>query len=90
MLAWVAARNLRAMGDPERLRRQYIKTHDERTQEIFRRAGQGSYWFDALGLLLATVIAGYFSPAASLACLGCALYVCLVRLGLKLYYSRVL
>lgn len=83
-------RNVRALRDGERLRKRYIKAHDERTREIFQRAGSLSYWFDAFGMLIATVAAGYFNPAAALACLGCTLYVCLVRLALKIYYSHVL
>lgn len=83
-------RNVRALRDEERLRKLYIKTHDERTREVFHRAGSLSYWFDAFGMLIATVVAGYFSPIAALACLGCTLYVCLVRLALKLYYFSIL
>lgn len=93
MAALVAAgaiRNILALRSGERLRRQYIKTHDERTQQIFCRAGLTSYWFEVMGRLLAAVIAGYFSMAVSLACLGCLVYVCLTRLVLKLHYCRAL
>lgn len=83
-------RNLRAMRDGEKLRKQYIKSHDERTREIFQRAGSASYWFDAFGMLIAAVVAGYFNPVVAIACLGCTMYVCLVRLCLKLYYHYVL
>lgn len=83
-------RNVRALRDGERLRKLYIKTHDERTREIFQRAGSLSYWFDAFGMLVAAVVAGYFNPAAALACLGCTMYVCLVRLALKLYYHQTI
>lgn len=90
VMAVVLVRNVLALRDEEKLRRQYIKYRDERTLEIFHRAGHSSYWFEAMGLLVATVVAGYFSPAVSLTCLGCTLYVCLVRLALKIYYTQVL
>ncbi len=90
VMAVILVRNVLALRNGDRLRRQYIKYHDERTLEIFRRAGHSSYWFDAMGLLVATVVAGYFSPTVSLSCLGCTLYVCLVRLALKIYYAQVL
>ena len=43
-----------------------------------------------MGLLLGVLAGGYFSPAVSFVCLGCLLYICLVRLGLKLYYNKKL
>ncbi|MEA4964450.1 MAG: hypothetical protein VB055_01335 [Oscillospiraceae bacterium] len=82
--------NLRAMRRPDVLRKQYVREHDERTREICYRSGHSSYWFDSLGLLLGVVIGGYFHPVVSLSCLGCLLYICLVRAALKIYYYKKL
>ncbi len=79
--------NRRAMKDDDALKKQYIKANDERAWQIAYRSGHTSYWFDAFGLLLAAIIGGYFSPVVAVTCIGCLLYICLVRLGLKLYYN---
>ena len=80
--------NRRAMKDAIKLKKQYIQETDERAWQIAYRSGHTAYWFDAFGLLLAAIIGGYFSPVVAITCIGCLLYICLVRLGLKLYYSR--
>jgi hypothetical protein len=80
--------NLRAMNNPAALKKLYIKEHDERGCQIAYRSGHASYFFNAAGLLLGVIVGGYFSPLISLTCLGCLFYICLVRLGLKIYYSR--
>ena len=82
--------NLRALRDDQRLRKLYIREHDERAQAISRCAGHMSYWFETMGLLLGVLIGGYFTPVISFVCLGCLMYICLVRLGLKLYYNKKL
>ncbi len=82
--------NIRALHNEEKLRAMYIKEHDERTLEIWKRSGANAYWFDTMGMLLAAVVAGYFSPVAFLCILGCLLYMCLIRLALKVYYGKKL
>lgn len=80
--------NLRAMKNPAALKKQYIKEHDERKNQIWLQSGANAYWFVALGLLLAAIVAGYFSPMAFACILGSLLYTCLVRIVLKIYYSK--
>ena len=79
--------NLRALKNDEQLKKLYIKEHDERALAIAQLSGKQSYWFETLGLLLGVIIGGYFNPIISLACLGCLLYICIVRLSLKIYYG---
>ena len=82
--------NLRALKREDKLKKLYIQAHDERAQAIAYRSGHASYWFDAGGLILGTVVGGYFHPVVAVTCLCCLLYICLVRVGLKLYYCRKL
>ncbi|MDD4797717.1 MAG: hypothetical protein PHO66_08120 [Eubacteriales bacterium] len=82
--------NARALRSQPYLKKQYIREHDERSMEICHRSGHTSYWFDALGLLLGAIIGGYFNPVVALSCLGCLLYICLVRAAPKLYYHKKL
>lgn len=83
-------KNLQALRDSEKLRAMYIKEHDERTMEIWKRSAANAYWFQTMGILLAAVVAGYFSPIAFLCIAGCLIYMCVVRLILKVYYSKKL
>ncbi len=80
--------NLRAMRSPEALKKQYIKTHDERRMQIWYQSGANAYWFDTIGLLLAAIVVGYFLPTASICIVACLLYICVVRVVLKVYYSK--
>ena len=84
------ARNLLAMGNEQKLRAQYIKAHDERTQRIWELSGASSYWFVTMGLLLAAIVAGYFNPLITIVIVCCIFYICIVRLILKIYYGKKL
>lgn len=84
------ARNLLAMRDEKKLRTQYIKAHDERTQRIWELSGASSYWFVTMGLLLAAIVAGYFDPLITIVIVCCIFYICIVRLILKIYYGKKL
>jgi hypothetical protein len=83
-------RNTRALGDEQKLKALYIKENDERSREIWNLAGANAYWFNVVGLLLAAIAAGYFSMTAFVSILGCLVFMCLVRLGLKVYYGKKL
>ncbi|MDD3335479.1 MAG: hypothetical protein PHI98_08170 [Eubacteriales bacterium] len=82
--------NLRAIKSDEALKKLYIKEHDERKTEIQKTAFLAAYWPEVLGLMLGVIIGGYFNPVVSLTCLGCLLYLCVVRILFKIYYSKKL
>lgn len=82
--------NLMAMRNEQKLRAQYIKSHDERTQHIWEIVGANSYWFVTMGLLLAAIVAGYFNPIITIVIICCIFYICIVRLVLKVYYTKKL
>lgn len=84
------AKNRQALRNDEKLRAMYIKEHDERIMEIWKQSAANSYWFNTMGMLLAAVVAGYFSPIAFLCIVGCLIYTCIVRLILKVYYRKKL
>lgn len=80
--------NARAMRNEERLKKQYIKAHDERSRQIWMLSGANAYWFDAFGLLLAAIVAGRFSLIAFACLLGSLVYICIVRAILKIYFCK--
>lgn len=83
-------RNLRAMKDEEKLRKLYIKCHDERTIQV-QTSAQAAGLRTALILgIVAVVVAGYFSVTVSMTILSCVLFTSLITVGFKLYYHKKL
>lgn len=79
---------LAALHDPDRARTVLIAERDERTLFIEQKVGKSSYKYVIAGLLLAAVIAGYFSAAAFAALLGAVVLEAAVRIVLRAYYIR--
>ncbi len=90
MLLFSLIRNLLALRNEEKLKKLYVKEHDERTNQIWTSArAAGLQVFLLLGLV-ATVVAGYFSVAVSLTLLACIFSASLIALAFKVYYSMKL
>ena len=81
-------RNLRALKDPQKLKKLYVKEHDERTIQIVTLARNTAMQILLLGGLVATVIAGYFSITVSLTILACTFTASVTSLLLVGYYSK--
>lgn len=83
---WI--RNHRALKNEAKLKKMYIKRHDERSNQIVilarNTAMQLMLW---LGIM-ATVIAGYFSKTVSLTILACTFVSSCLSLALVGYYSK--
>jgi len=82
------AKDLGLLRDERRLREAFIQENDERNAMIAARVGASSYGFTSIGLVVAAVVAGYFSIGAFVALLGAVVFEVLVRLALYQYYSR--
>lgn len=81
-------RNLRALKDEKKLKKLYVKTHDERTIRIWKEArNSGMVTFLTLGLL-AVIITGYFNPTVSITILVCVMVCSSLCLWFKLYYEK--
>lgn len=76
----------RAMKDDAALRKLYYSEHDERNCYIQQKVGQTMLGLAPAALLVAAVIAGYFSAVVFFSLVGAALFQSLVGLGLKFYY----
>lgn len=83
-------RNLRAMKDEEKLRKLYIKCHDERTIQVQTSAQAAALRTAMILGVVAIVVAGYFSVTVSITILACVLFTSLVTVGFKLYYHKKL
>ncbi len=81
-------RNLLALRNDEKLKKLYVKEHDERAIQIWTSArAAGLQTFLLLGLV-ATVVAGYFSVPVSLTLLACVFAASLISEAFKIYYSQ--
>lgn len=82
------AKYLGLLKDEKRMRESFVQENDERNAAIAAKVGVSSYGFTSVGLVVAAVVAGYFSIGAFVALLGAMVFEVLVRLALYLYYSR--
>ena len=81
-------RNLVAMKDEKKLKKQYVKEHDERKIQIQTAAQAASCrTFLILGLVAAIVVS-YFHMIISLVILSCVFAQSFLTLIYKLYYSK--
>lgn len=81
-------RNLLALKDEKKLKKLYIKEHDERTIQVQTAAkATGCQVFLILGLV-AVIVFGYFSITISLTILACTLCLSVTCALFKLYYFR--
>lgn len=83
-------RNFIALRSEEKLKAQYIKTHDERTEAVYTNGRSLGASIFLLASLPAMVIAGYFSAAVLFTMLACVLALSVSCALCKLYYSRKL
>lgn len=88
LMLFYLIRNLQAIKDEKKLKKLFIKTHDERTRQIVvlarNTAMQLTLW---LGLI-SSVIAGYFSVTVSTTILTCTFVCSGLSLLLTGYYSN--
>ena len=83
-------RNIRALKAEKKLKKLYVKTHDERTLQIQILARNTAMQVLLIGGLVATVIAGYFNITVSITILCCTFVCSLTSLAFVGYYSKKL
>lgn len=81
-------RNLLAMKDEKKLRKLYIKTHDERETQLFHNARSAAMSVSLIFGLIAVIVTGYFSATVSITILICVLSCSCLCLWFKIYYSK--
>lgn len=83
-------RNLRALRDQQKLKKLYVKAHDERTIQIQTLARNAAMQILLCMGLVATVIAGYFNVTVSITIFVCIWVSSSVSLLLMWYYGKKL
>ena len=90
LLLYSLIRNRQALKDEKKLKKLYVKEHDERTIQILTLARNTAMQILLMGGLVAVVIAGYFSITVSLTILACIFAASVTSLLLVGYYSKKL
>ncbi len=81
-------RNLFAMKDEKKLKKLYVKLHDERTIQLFHNARSTAMSVFLIVGLLAVIVTGYFNPTVSITILACIMVCSSLCLWFKLYYEK--
>lgn len=77
-----------ALRSEEKLKKYYVKEHDERMAHVITFAQATALRVFLLLGLAAAIVGGYFSIPVGLTILGCVLFVSLTTAIFKLYYSK--
>ena len=88
LMVFALVRNLLAMKDDKKLKKLYVKTHDERTIQLFHNARSTAMTVFLIGGLIAVIITGYFNATVSITILACVMVCSSLCMWLKLYYDR--
>ena len=84
LTAFALIRNLFAMRDEKKLKKLYVKTHDERTIQLFHNARSAAMSV----FLIAVIVTGYFNPTISITILVCVMVCSSLCMWFKLYYEK--
>lgn len=78
----------RVMNDDKQLRFAYNRENDERRQQIKLKAGGNLVIFNAVILIFAGIVGGYFNVVIFYSVIGCAVFQLLVSAFIKLYLLK--
>lgn len=87
LLVFLLVRNLLAMKDEQKLKKLYIKMHDERTIQLFHNARSAAMSVFLIAGFLAVIITGYFNATVSITILFCVMACSNMCLFFKAYYD---
>lgn len=79
-----------ALKDDKKLREMYIKETDERNIKISEMTGVKLQQSLCLPLLIATIVAGYFSAEVFFTLLAVVWFISIVTMARKIYFSKTL
>lgn len=88
LMVFGLVQNLLALKDEKKLKKLYIKMHDERTIQLFHNARSAAMSVFLIGGLIAVIITGYFSVTVSITILACIVACSVLCMGFKLYYGK--
>ncbi len=88
LMVFGLVRNILAMKDEKKLKKLYIKMHDERSTQLFHNARSAAMTVFLIGGLIAVIVTGYWNATISITILACIAVCSSLCLGFKVYYDR--
>lgn len=76
------------LKDPDKLKKMYIEENDERKRAISEKAGCNLFMAVCYPILLAVLIAGYFSRTVFFTLLGTLIFIDITHCIMAVYYKR--
>lgn len=88
LMVFALVRNLLAIKDARKLKKLYVKMHDERTIQLFHNARSAAMTVFLIGGLIAVIVTGYFNATVSITILACVMVCSSMCLWFKLYFDK--
>ena len=88
LMVFVLIRNILAMKDDRKLKKLYVKMHDERTIQLFHNARSAAMTVFLIGGLIAVIVTGYFNATVSITILVCVMACSSMCMWFKLHYDK--
>lgn len=76
------------LKDESSLKKEYIKSRDERTQFIFSKMGTTSFYVEMFVLLLGIIVSGFFNEIVTITLLAVLAVKIILKITLKTYYEK--
>lgn len=83
---FLIAKSVWLLRNEEKLKSAYYAENDERHKLIMIKIGGNAMYVCTVLIMLAGIVAGYFNETVFFSLTGAALFLLLIRLGLKIYY----
>lgn len=80
----------KALKDNTNLKQLYYKEHDERLCYIRQKVGKSSMEITPILMIIVAVIAGYFDFKVFVTLVGATVFLSLINIGFKIYYSHTM
>lgn len=81
-------KNILSLSSPEKLKKLYIEENDERKKLIKQKTGGVVIYIFIITIAFAALVAGYFNQLIFFTLLATLVFIELVMLALKIYYSK--
>lgn len=88
LMVFALVRNILAIKDARKLKKLYVKMHDERTIQLFHNARSAAMTVFLIGGLIAVIVTGYFNATVSITILACVMVCSSMCLWFKLYFDK--
>ncbi len=76
------------LKNEDKLKAAYCAENDERHKLIMMKIGGNAMYVCTVLILIAGIVAGYFNETVFFSLAGCALFLLLIRVALKIYYHN--